>query len=152
MGILPFVQLILSGTITFPQTGRLGHGTEEDKPTPHRISIDEPVLIKDVFCGIDGTMFLTDAGGVLACGNNECNKLGLNNRQGFLMALKQIFNQSEVDGALKPTCVRSLNRHRVVDIMMGAKHSAVLVESGTIITLGEGEKGPPIVFGFLSWI
>ena len=136
----------------FPQTGRLGHGTEEDKPTPHRISIDEPVLIKDVFCGIDGTMFLTDAGGVLACGNNECNKLGLNNRQGFLMALKQIFNQSEVDGALKPTCVRSLNRHRVVDISMGAKHSAVLVESGTIITLGEGEKGPPIVFGFLSWI
>ena len=31
-----------------------------------------------VSCGSDGTFFLTEAGKVLACGNNEFNKLGLN--------------------------------------------------------------------------
>ena len=38
-------------------------------------------------------MLLTDVGSVLACGNNEYNKLGLNQRQGFLMAMKNIFNK-----------------------------------------------------------
>ena len=51
----------------------------------------EAVCIKDCFCGVDGTMLLTDVGSVLACGNNEYNKLGLNQRQGFLMAMKNIF-------------------------------------------------------------
>ena len=40
-------------------------------------------------------MLLTDVGSVLACGNNEHNKLGLNQRQGFLMAMKNIFNKVE---------------------------------------------------------
>lgn len=35
-------------------------------------------LISSVFCGSDGTFFLTVSGKVLACGNNELNKLGLN--------------------------------------------------------------------------
>ena len=49
--------------------------------------------MRDVKCGVDGTMFLTDVGCLLACGNNENNKLGLNNRQGFLMAMKNIFTK-----------------------------------------------------------
>ena len=58
-----------------------------------KIQIVEPVVIVDVYCGNDGSMFLTDAGAVLACGSNRNNKLGLNNRQGFLMAMKNIFNK-----------------------------------------------------------
>lgn len=50
-------------------------------------------MIRDVFCGVDGTMFLTDVGSVYACGSNSDNKLGLNNRQGFIMAMKNIFTK-----------------------------------------------------------
>lgn len=58
-----------------------------------QIQIVEPVVIVDIHCGNDGTMFLTETGAVLACGSNRNNKLGLNNRQGFLMAMKNIFNK-----------------------------------------------------------
>jgi len=50
-------------------------------------------LIRDVRCGVDGTMFITDVGSVYACGNNMDNKLGLNNRFGFIMAMKNIFTK-----------------------------------------------------------
>jgi len=35
---------------------------------PCQIELDDPVSIRDVRCGIDGTMFLTDTGALLACG------------------------------------------------------------------------------------
>ena len=60
---------------------------------PVKVKIDEPVMLQRVWCGEDGTMFLSDVGSVFACGSNENNKLGLNNRQGFLMAMKNIFTK-----------------------------------------------------------
>lgn len=60
---------------------------------PQELRIEEPVVIRDVFCWVDGTMFLTDVGSVYACGSNSDNKLGLNNRQGFIMAMKNIFTK-----------------------------------------------------------
>ena len=60
---------------------------------PQEVVVEEPVVIRDVFCGVDGTMFLTDVGSVFACGSNAENKLGLNNRQGFIMAMKNIFTK-----------------------------------------------------------
>lgn len=35
-------------------------------------------FIDAVYCGSDATFLLTESGRVLACGNNEMNKLGLN--------------------------------------------------------------------------
>ena len=60
---------------------------------PMEVSFQDTVCVRDVRCGQDGTMLITDVGSVLACGNNEYNKLGLNQRQGFLMAMKNIFNK-----------------------------------------------------------
>ena len=57
------------------------------------VNFDEPVCVRECRCGLDGTILLTEVGSVLACGNNEHNKLGLNQRQGFLMAMKNIFNK-----------------------------------------------------------
>lgn len=42
------------------------------------MEIPKGAAISSVSCGSDGTFFLTEAGKVLACGNNEFNKLGLN--------------------------------------------------------------------------
>ena len=60
---------------------------------PMRVTISEPVMINDVFCGVDGTVFLTDVGSVFACGCNKDNKLGLNNRHVFIMAMRNIFTR-----------------------------------------------------------
>lgn len=43
-----------------------------------QVEIPKGATISSVSCGSDGTFFLTEAGKVLACGNNEFNKLGLN--------------------------------------------------------------------------
>ena len=57
-----------------------------------KVTISDQELIREVFCGYDGTMFLTDERmRVFACGCNTENKLGLNQRQGILGAMKNIF-------------------------------------------------------------
>jgi len=61
------------------------------------------VVVRDCRCGLDGSALLTDVASVLACGNNEHNKLGLNERQGFLMAMKNIFNKVHCHNLLE-TC------------------------------------------------
>lgn len=43
-----------------------------------QVEVPKGACIVSVCCGNDGTFFLTESGKVLACGNNEFNKLGLN--------------------------------------------------------------------------
>ncbi|XP_069103120.1 uncharacterized protein [Argopecten irradians] len=121
--------------------GRLGLGNEDDQCQPTEVNIVEPVVVRDVRCGVDGTMFRTDVGGVLACGSNIDNKLGLNHRQGFIMAMKNLFIKTEVEGQKEPTLVRALARHKVLDITMGLHHSAVIVEPGHVYTFGRNTEG-----------
>ncbi|XP_012937764.1 uncharacterized protein LOC101851545 [Aplysia californica] len=122
--------------------GQLGLGSEESQCVPTTVQIgEESVVFNDVECGVDGTMLISDVGGVFACGNNEHNKLGLNNRQGFLMAMKNIFTKTEVDGKNVPTPVRALARHRVLAVSMGRNHTAVIVEPGHVITFGRNLEG-----------
>ena len=72
-------------------------------------------------------MFLTEVGVVLATGSNEFNKIGLNNRQGFLMAMKNIFTKTEVDGAMILTVVKSLSHFRIVDAALGPTHVCIFI-------------------------
>ncbi|EDO27207.1 predicted protein [Nematostella vectensis] len=102
---------------------------------------DANVSIRDVRCGLDGTMFLTDTGALLACGSNANNKLGLNNRQGFLMQMKNLLNKDPVKVTTTPTAVKALSRYRVVDMALGPTHSAVLVEPGHVHTFGSNQDG-----------
>lgn len=55
-------------------------------------------MVREAFAGADGTMLLTDMGAVFAFGSNANNKLGLNHRQSFLMAMKHKFNKLDVEG------------------------------------------------------
>ncbi|KAJ8035610.1 Serine/threonine-protein kinase Nek8 [Holothuria leucospilota] len=123
------------------QHGQLGITNEENICEPQEVTVPEPVFIQDVKCGVDGTMFLTDVGMLLACGNNEDNKLGLNNRQGFLMAMKNMFSKTEVEGRRVPTIIKPLATFRVLDMVLGPHHSAVVVESGLIYTFGRNSEG-----------
>ncbi|XP_066264089.1 uncharacterized protein [Branchiostoma lanceolatum] len=121
--------------------GCLGLGDEVDHFSPQEVQISEPVFIREVKCGVDGTMFLTDMGSVLACGNNESNKLGLNHRQGFLRAMKNLLQKVEVPGRKVPTVVRALTNHRAIDMAVGPHHTSVLVEPGKVYTFGRNMEG-----------
>lgn len=61
MRLIKIRVVFFSGVLLFPQ-----------------VEIPKSAVISSVSCGSDGTFFLTEAGKVLACGNNEFNKLGLN--------------------------------------------------------------------------
>ncbi|KAF6021597.1 hypothetical protein EB796_020093 [Bugula neritina] len=106
-----------------------------------QVTFSESVNVKEVFCSDTSTMFLTDVGVVWACGSNKYNKLGLNQRQGFLAALKQVFNKTEVEGAKEPVIVRDLCRFIVTSISMGEHHTAVVIEGGKVITFGRNIEG-----------
>uniref|UniRef100_A0A8D3DML6 non-specific serine/threonine protein kinase n=1 Tax=Scophthalmus maximus TaxID=52904 RepID=A0A8D3DML6_SCOMX len=58
--------------------GRLGLECEDDFSSPMQVELPKGAIISSVSCGSDGTFYLTETGKVLACGNNEYNKLGLN--------------------------------------------------------------------------
>lgn len=60
---------------------------------PMKVTIAESALIRDVFCGHDGTMLLTDEGVIYACGSNAENKLALNHRHGFIAAMRNMFTR-----------------------------------------------------------
>jgi len=65
-----------------------------DSCQPMKVPLpSDNVVVRECRCGCDGSALITDVASVLACGNNEHNKLGLNQRQGFLMAMKNMFNK-----------------------------------------------------------
>ncbi|CAL4067725.1 unnamed protein product, partial [Meganyctiphanes norvegica] len=116
--------------------GRLGLGHEEDCCVPTEVAVPDDVFITNVKCGGDGTILITDQGVMLACGHNTRNKLGLSEGGGlFSMKLKK-----EVEQALIPTRIRTVGC-RVVDVAMGPTHTAVLTETGQVITFGRNCEG-----------
>ena len=134
---------------------------------------------------------VTLANGIIcfSFGSNANNKLGLNNRQGFLVQMKNLLNKVllcssllrdftacssatkhikfvsmtctvqvklldndfsertvitfkvQVDGKNVPTAVKVLSKHRVLDVSLGANHSAALVEPGLVYTFGDNQMG-----------
>ncbi|CAD5119050.1 DgyrCDS7699 [Dimorphilus gyrociliatus] len=121
--------------------GRTGLGHEKTIFSPEVVKFSENISVKSANCGRDGTMIVTDLGSVYACGSNLHNKLALNERQGFLMAMKNIFAKTDIDGTSTFVCVRSLARHCIKSISMGDTHTAVLLEGGRIITFGKNSVG-----------
>lgn len=113
--------------------GRLGTGQKDilvDTPTP--VMMDEDVIIKSVFCGPDATAFIDDNGCVWMCGNNDNNKLGLNEKLKFRMnkiAYKEV-----------PTKLKWI-KQRVHSVSLGKNHSAILIDGGKVITMGSNTDG-----------
>ncbi|XP_067827514.1 uncharacterized protein [Heptranchias perlo] len=121
--------------------GKLGLGNDDDHCSPMEVTFEEQIFIRDVKCGLDGTMFLTDTDSLLACGNNQYNKLGLNERRGLLMQMTVLFARTDVEGRKVPTVVKTLRNHRVRDVVLGPSHSIVLVEPGYVYTFGRNTEG-----------
>ena len=76
--------------------------------------------------------------------SNHENKLGLNQRETFIMQMqRRILNkaQLQVPQALVPTPLKELGKHRVVDMSLGPTHTSVLVETGRVFTFGRNSEG-----------
>ena len=58
---------------------------------PTEIEVPEDVLITNVKCGGDGTIFITDQGAMLACGRNTRNKLALSDPGGLFSVRSKVF-------------------------------------------------------------
>ncbi|CAG0889811.1 unnamed protein product [Darwinula stevensoni] len=116
--------------------GRLGLGHEDDCQSPTPVTVPPDVQIQSVRCGGDGTIFLTERGIMFACGNNARNKLGLNPPTPLISLRKQ----NEKEKALVPTPCASVQA-RVVDVAMSSYHTAVLTETGTLVTFGRNSDG-----------
>ena len=130
--------------------GRLGTGTETNCLVPKEIVVmsgdNIKESIKQVECGLDGTMFLTTSHTLYACGSNRNNKLGLNKKPTMLMTMRLFTKEQKmlVERSLVPTPVKVLIKHMVLDVSLGATHSVVLVDNGKVLAFGrrkEGQRG-----------
>ncbi|XP_056151594.1 serine/threonine-protein kinase Nek9 [Lampris incognitus] len=120
--------------------GRLGLDCEDDFSSPMQVEIPKGATISSVSCGSDGTFFLTEAGKVLACGNNEFNKLGLS--QG-ISGLKNHPGEGcqGIPYTTTLTLVKQLARFKIQVIAPGKTHTAAIDERGRLITFGCNKYG-----------
>uniref|UniRef100_A0A671U5P2 non-specific serine/threonine protein kinase n=1 Tax=Sparus aurata TaxID=8175 RepID=A0A671U5P2_SPAAU len=120
--------------------GRLGLECEDDFSSPMQVEIPKGATIASVSCGSDGTFFLTEAGKVLACGNNEFNKLGLN--QG-ISGLKNHPGEAYqgIPYITTLTLAKQLSRFKIHAIAPGKTHTAAVDGRGRLITFGCNKYG-----------
>ncbi|CAL8286531.1 unnamed protein product [Lota lota] len=120
--------------------GRLGLDCEDDYSSPMQVQMPKGAIMCSVSCGSDGTFFLTEAGKVLACGNNEFNKLGLN--QG-ISGLKNHRGEGcqSTPYTTTLTLVKQLSRFKIQVISLGRSHTAAIDERGRLITFGCNKYG-----------
>uniref|UniRef100_A0A3Q3IQV8 non-specific serine/threonine protein kinase n=1 Tax=Monopterus albus TaxID=43700 RepID=A0A3Q3IQV8_MONAL len=120
--------------------GRLGLECEDDFSSPMQVEIPKGATISSVSCGSDGTFFLTETGKVLACGNNEFNKLGLN--QG-ISGIKNHPGEGYqgIPYITTLTLVKQLSRFKIQVIAPGKTHTVAIDGRGRLITFGCNKYG-----------
>ncbi|MED6238961.1 hypothetical protein ATANTOWER_032886, partial [Ataeniobius toweri] len=119
---------------------RLGLECEDDFSSPMKVEVPRGASISSVSCGSDGTFFLTEMGKVLACGNNDFNKLGLN--QG-ISGIKNLPGEAYqgIPYITTLTLVKQLSRFKIQVIAPGKTHTAAIDERGRLITFGCNKYG-----------
>ncbi|KAK1793257.1 hypothetical protein P4O66_011641 [Electrophorus voltai] len=131
--------------------GRLGLDCEDDFSSPMLVEVPKGASIDSVYCGSDGTFFLTESGRVLACGNNEQNKLGLN--QG-ITGIKNHPGEGyqEIPYTTTLTLVKQLARFKIQVISPGKTHTAAIDDNQIFAwgNAGNGRLGMPADRGFGS--
>lgn len=124
--------------------GRLGHGDEDDRIEPQEITFNFKYKFKDVFAGSDTSFLLTKEGRVLTFGNNEFNKLCLNeNPIGFnnKKRIQEVNSNIILFQQLTPKLVSQLLPYNVNKICPGQNHTAVIDIFGRLFTFGSNKYG-----------
>ncbi|XP_036398835.1 serine/threonine-protein kinase Nek9 isoform X2 [Megalops cyprinoides] len=120
--------------------GRLGLDSEDDFAFPMQVDVPKGASITSVHCGCDGTFLLTESGKVLACGNNEFNKLGLNQGiSGIMNHSGEVYQGVPYTTSL--TLVKLLARYKIRAIAPGKTHTTAIDERGRLLTFGCNKYG-----------
>ena len=107
--------------------GQLGHGNTAMYRTPRKVAFFNGVPIKQVACGEDYTVFLSDSGDVYTCGSDYSGCIGCDGELG--------------DNVLTPYKVEALSDKRIKRIASGDSHVVVLTDQGEVYAWGCGEFG-----------
>uniref|UniRef100_H3BFY4 non-specific serine/threonine protein kinase n=1 Tax=Latimeria chalumnae TaxID=7897 RepID=H3BFY4_LATCH len=120
--------------------GRLGLDSEDDHSFPQKVDVQKSLSIVSVHCSADGTFILTQSGKVLACGNNEFNKLALNQcTSGLLKHENKAY--LEVPYTTSLTLAKQLSIYKIKTIAPGKTHTAAIDERGRLLTFGCNKFG-----------
>ena len=107
--------------------GQLGHGNTAMYRSPRKVAFFNGIPIKQVACGEDYTVFLSDAGEVYTCGSDYSGCIGCDGGLG--------------DNVLTPYKIETLSDKRVKKIASGDSHVVVLTDHGEVYAWGCGEFG-----------
>ncbi|XP_055628778.1 serine/threonine-protein kinase Nek8 [Toxorhynchites rutilus septentrionalis] len=107
-------------------TGQLGHNALETwRHYPTRIDTIRKYTVVGAATGTDFTIFWTDLGVVLSCGDNSHGCLGHGNTVSLLV----------------PKIIDELNNIKIVQVACGTHHVAALSDEGDLYTWGSSAKG-----------
>eukprot|EP01137_Pigoraptor_chileana_P009764 Opistho-2@58484 len=105
--------------------GKLGHGDMNECPRPKRVEGIKTKVVA-VSCGGTHTAALTDKGVLYTFGSGQFGQIG---------------QHSGVVELAEPRIVPALDGKKVKMVSCGSEHTGVVLESGEILTFGEGRHG-----------
>ena len=97
--------------------------------------------IQNIIAGPDCSGFITTQSQLYCCGDNKFNRLGLNEKKGFLSTLgkhKSKDSESSTDIRSTPTAVKVKT---VKSVSFANNHTCVLQEGGSLLTFGNDDYG-----------
>ena len=107
--------------------GQLGHGNTAMYRTPKKVNFFDGIPLKQVVCGEDYTVFLTDRGEVYTCGSDYSGCIGCDGQLG--------------DRILSPYKVEAFDGKFVKRIASGDSHVVAVTRDGEVYAWGCGEYG-----------
>ncbi|XP_066935662.1 serine/threonine-protein kinase Nek9-like [Clytia hemisphaerica] len=107
--------------------GQLGHGNTAMYRSPKKVEFFNGIPIKQVACGEDFTVFLSDSGNVYACGSDYSGCIGCDESLG--------------DKVLTPHQIETFDGKFVKRIACGDSHVVAMTDQGEVYAWGCGEYG-----------
>jgi len=107
--------------------GQLGHGNTAMYRTPKKVTFFDGIPLKQVVCGEDYTVFLTERGEIYTCGSDYSGCIGCDGQLG--------------ENVLTPYKVEAFDGKFVKRIASGDSHVVVVTREGEVYAWGCGEYG-----------